>query len=487
MSNAVRDAGGTKPASQQENQLPPFTVGPHSKRLGIIAVIATFGGLLFGYDTGVVNGALTPMKADLGLTSVTEGFVVSILVVGAAFGAIIEGGVSNRLGRRRSIQMLALIFMIGTTGCVLAPTWQVLGIFRFILGLAVGGASAVVPVYLAEIAPVERRGSLVTRNELMIVSGQVSAFIINAIIYQYWGDHLSVWRYMLLVALPPAIGLFFGMLKVPESPRWLMSKGREDDALAVLKLIRSPERAEAELVEMRCLVSADQKAESASWSDLRTPWIRRIVFIGIGIGMFSQFSGINAIMYYGTQLLSNTGFSADTAIMANTLNGLASMMGVTVAVIIMNRINRRTMVITGFCLTTTFHVLVGICALAIPDGVAAKPVVILVLVMCFVFSMQALIGPLTWLLLSEIFPLRVRSFAMGVSVFMLWVANSIVAFAFPPLVEGVGVSTTFFIFAGLGVLAIIFMVRMVPETRNKTLEHFEEEMRQHGEPTAAGS
>src|SRR3954454_10190240 len=215
--------------------LPPNTPGPHNKRLGLIAVIATFGGLLFGYDTGVINGALAPMKEDLGLTSGTEGFVVSILIFGAAFGALIGGRLSDKFGRRHNILMLAGVFALGTIGCVLSPTWQVLAFFRFILGLAVGGASATVPVYLAEVAPAERRGSIVTRNEVMIVSGQFAAFVINAIIFNVWGEHEGVWRVMLVVAVLPAIVLFIGMMRMPESPRWLVAQGREDDALAVLQ------------------------------------------------------------------------------------------------------------------------------------------------------------------------------------------------------------------------------------------------------------
>ena len=167
----------TKPG---QPHLPPLTAGPHSKRLGLVAVVATFGGLLFGYDTGVINGALEPMKDDLGLTSATEGFVVSILIFGAAIGALIGGRLADRYGRRSNILMLACIFAIGTLGCVLSPTWQVLALFRFILGLAVGGASATVPVYLAEVSPVETRGSMVTRNEVMIVSGQFAAFVKTA-------------------------------------------------------------------------------------------------------------------------------------------------------------------------------------------------------------------------------------------------------------------------------------------------------------------
>ncbi len=216
--------------------------GRPRSRLGLVAVIVTFGGLLFGYDTGVINGALDPLTADLGLTALTEGIVVSVLIFGAAFGAMFGGALSDRHGRRHNILLLALVFMIGTLGRVLSPSWQVLALFRFILDLAVGGASATVPVYLAEIAPVERRGSIVTRNEVMIVTGQFAAFVINAIIFNIWGEVEGIWRLMLLVAVLPAIGLFIGMLRLPESPRWLVSQGRDEEALAVLSQVRTAER-----------------------------------------------------------------------------------------------------------------------------------------------------------------------------------------------------------------------------------------------------
>ena len=240
--------------------LPPDTKGPHSSRLGLVAVVATFGGLLFGYDTGVINGALEPMKADLGLTSFTEGLVVSILIFGAAIGAIVGGKLSDLRGRRNNILIIALVFMVGTLGCVLSPSWPVLAVFRLVLGLAVGAASATVPVYLSEIAPYERRGSMVTRNEVMIVSGQFAAFIINAIIFQVWGEHEGVWRYMLVVAVLPAIALFVGMLRMPESPRWLVLKERDDEALDVLRQVRSPERAEAEMAEVHALAEEQRAA-----------------------------------------------------------------------------------------------------------------------------------------------------------------------------------------------------------------------------------
>ena len=463
----------TKPG---QPHLPPLTAGPHSKRLGLVAVVATFGGLLFGYDTGVINGALEPMKDDLGLTSATEGFVVSILIFGAAIGALIGGRLADKYGRRHNILMLAVIFALGTLGCVLAPSWVVLALFRFVLGLAVGGASATVPVYLAEVSPVETRGSMVTRNEVMIVSGQFAAFIINAIIFNVWGEHDGVWRWMLLVAVLPAFALFFGMLKMPESPRWLTSQDRDDEALGVLKQIRSDERAEAEMDEVHRLAEEEKEAQTGGWADLAVPWIRRLVIIGIGLGVFQQFTGINSIMYYGSQLLEDAGFSAEAAIIANTANGLFSVLGITVGILLMNKVNRRTMLLVGFGLTTFFHLLVGLSAKFLPDN-DIKPYFILLFVILFVFCMQATIGPLVWLLLAEIFPLKIRSFAMGVCVFCLWMANAVVAFGFPPMVDAVGIASSFFLFAFLGVLALIFIYTMVPETRGVTLEEFEEEMR----------
>lgn len=457
------------------NPLPAEHSGPHSKRLGMVAFVATFGGLLFGYDTGVINGALAPMKVDLGLTPVTEGFVVSILVFGAAFGAAVGGKFADRYGRRHNILVLAGVFVVSTLGCALAPTWQVLAVFRCVLGLAVGGASATVPVYLAEVAPAERRGSLVTRNEIMIVSGQFAAFVINAVIFNVWGEHSSVWRYMLVIATLPAIALLVGMLRMPESPRWLASRGRDADALAVLEQVRSPERAAAEMAEVRALAEEERRSRTGSWSALGVPWIRRLVVIGAVLGIFQQFTGINSIMYYGTQMLQRAGFSSGGAIIANTANGLFSVLGITVGIMLINKINRRTMLISGFALITLFHVLVGASAMFLPD-IAAKPYIILFFVVAFVFSMQGTLGPLVWLLLSEMFPLRIRSFAVGLCVLMLWLGNAGVTFGFPPTVDALGLAPTFFVFAAIGVLGIVFTAGMVPETRGRTLEEFESDM-----------
>ncbi|WP_436325932.1 sugar porter family MFS transporter [Brevibacterium sp. FAM 27836] len=456
--------------------LPPDTKGPHTTRLGIIAVVATFGGLLFGYDTGVVNGALEPLTHDFGLTPRTEGLVVSFLTIGAAFGAVIGGRLSDAFGRRSNILLLACFFIVGTLACALSPNWQFLAGARFFLGLAVGAASTTVPVYLSELAPFERRGSLVTRNEVMIVVGQFAAFVINAIIFNVWGEHEGVWRFMLAVAVLPAIALLIGMLFLPESPRWLISKNRDDQALGVLKQVRSDDRAEAEMREVELLAEQEEVAKTGGVSDLASKWVLRLVLIGVGLGIAQQLTGINSVMYYGTQLLTDAGFSADAAIIANTLNGLFSVIGVTVGILLINKLPRKFMLLGGFTLTSTFHLLIGLSAVFLPDGMG-KAYTILVFVVLFVFSMQGTLGPLVWLMLAEIFPLKIRSFAMGICVFALWLANAAVAQFFPSVVSGLGISNTFFLFAGLGVLALIFIYFMVPETRNKTLEDLEAEFR----------
>jgi len=456
--------------------LPPDTRGPHSRRLGLITVVATFGGLLFGYDTGVINGALDPMIAYFRLTSFTEGLVTSILLLGAALGAAVGGRLSDRQGRRRNIILLAVVFLAGTLGCVLAPNLGVLVPARFVLGLAVGGASVTVPVYLAEVAPSERRGGLVTRNELMIVSGQFAAFVVNAVIGNVWGEQQDVWRYMLAIAALPAIALFVGMLRMPESPRWLASKGRDEEALAVLRQVRSPERAEAELAEVHLLAEEEKEAHTGGWSDLGTRWVRRVLFIAVGLAVFQQLTGINSIIYYGTQLLTDVGFSRNGALIANTANGLFSLLGCLVGMRLMNRVDRRTMLLTGFTGTTAAHLLVGLSSLLLPDGVL-RGYVILFFVVAFVFVMQGTIGPLVWLMLAEIFPLKLRGFGLGVAVFLLWITNFLVGLAFPQLVAGVGISNTFFVFAALGVLALLFVRTFVPETRGRSLEQLESQFR----------
>ena len=235
-----------------------------------------------------------------------------------------------------------------------------------LLGLAVGGASTVVPVYLAELAPFEIRGSLAGRNELMIVVGQLAAFVINAIIGNVFGHHDGVWRYMLAIAAIPAIALFFGMLRVPESPRWLVERGRIDEARAVLETIRPLERAHAEVADVEHLAREEHAVSEKSMGlkeILSSKWLVRILLVGIGLGVAQQLTGINSLMYYGQVVLIEAGFSENAALIANVAPGVIAVVGAFIALWMMDRINRRTTLITGYSLTTISHVLIGIASI----------------------------------------------------------------------------------------------------------------------------
>lgn len=456
----------------------PATAAPRAvtRRLRLITVIATFGGLLFGYDTGVINGALPYMTEDLGLTPFTEGMVTSSLLLGAAFGSLFGGKLSDARGRRRNILLLAVLFFVGALACTLAPTTAAMVVARFVLGLAVGGASVTVPVYLAELSPAERRGGLVTRNELMIVSGQLAAFTCNAVIAGLGGESDGIWRWMLVIATLPAVALWFGMPVMPESPRWLASKARYADALEVLKQVRSQQRAEAEMREVTALAVEDERAKLGSWSDLKVPWVRKLVGVGIGIAIVMQITGVNTIMYYGTQILTDAGFAADGALTANIANGVISVLATFLGIYLLGRVNRRPMLMVGQLGTIAAQLLIGVFSLVLPAG-DGRALAVLAMTVTFLAFQQGAISPVTWLMLSEVFPLKMRGFGLGIAAFALWVTNSLVGLTFPVLVDAVGVSNTFFVFVALGLLAVAFVHRYVPETAGRSLEDLETDLK----------
>jgi MFS transporter, SP family, major inositol transporter len=283
-----------------------------------------------------------------------------------------------------------------------------------------------------------------------------------------------VWRYMLAVAAIPAVALFVGMLQMPESPRWLISKGRHDEALSVLLQVRSAERARAEMEEVEFLAAEEQEAHMGGWSDLKTPWIRRIFVAGIGVAIFQQCTGINSIMYYGTQVLTAAGFSASAALIANVANGVLAVAGSAICLFfLMDRVPRRKLIIGGFIATTTMHACIVLSSFLLPEGLT-KAVVILIFMVSFVFAMQLALNVPVWVVLSELFPLNMRGFGMGVSVLCLWVANAIIAFAFPVLVDAIHIQGAFLVFVVLGLIAIAFLEKLLPETGNRSLEELEE-------------
>ena len=352
--------------------LPPLTAGPHQRRLDLITIVATFGGLLFGYDTGVINGALEPMKADLGLTATGEGLVTEHP---AGRGRDRSGHLrklNDTLGRKKTLTILAVLFFVGTIGGVFAPNLAVMIPSRMILGFAVGGASVTVPVYLAELAPTERRGSLAGRGELAIVIGQLLAFAINAIIGTVWGEHPGVWRYMLAVAAIPAVALFVGMLRMPESPRWLISKERHDEALAVLMQVRTEERARAEMEEVEYLAEEEKEAHMGGCGTSRSPG---------SVASSSPVSAWPSAAVHRHQLdhvLRDPGadqgrFLGERALIANVANGVLAVIWSAICLFwLMDRVPRRKLIIGGFVATTAAHALIVLSAWLLPEGLVRR-------------------------------------------------------------------------------------------------------------------
>lgn len=465
------------PVSPGTKQLPPLTPGPYKRRLGLVALVATLGGLLFGYDTSVINGAGGFMTEDLGLSEIGLGVAVSSLLFASAVGALTGGRVSDAIGRRTTILVMAVLFIVGVLLVVTAPGLALVVTGRIVLGLAVGAASVVVPVFLAELAPYEIRGSLAGRNEFMIVLGQLLAIVMNAIIGNVWGEQFpGIWRVMFLLAAIPAVLLLIGMVRMPESPRWLVDKGRQEQALEILDRLRPEGRAEPELEDIALARHAESQRTSLGIAGiLQNKNLVKIVLIGCGLGFFQQTTGINAIQYYGERVLEVAGFGRGGALIASIAPATISVVAAVVALQMMDRFSRRKTFLWGYGLVALFHVLIGTTASVMPEG-TAKPFVLLALITAFVGSMQLCLNVATWVTLSEIFPQKMRAFGMGVSVFVLWMTNSILGLFFPSIIAGLGLSSTFFVFAVLNVVAFLFVLRWVPETRGRTLEQLEEEV-----------
>lgn len=448
-----------------------------SRTVMIMAITATFASLAFGYDTGVINGALPYMAEpdQLNLTPALEGLVVSAICIGAAFGSALGGRISDILGRKPSLTYLSILFFISTLGCALSINATMIIIFRFTLGLAVGSASTIVPAYLAEIATGNLRGSLVVLMELVIVSGQLLAYIVNAIIAITLGHDPHVWRYILAIAAIPAILLFFGMLINKESPRWLVAKGKTSEALDVLRLTHESEaKAIAELNDIQDLLAEQSIQQNLSFKDFTEPWMKKVLLIGIGVAILQQTTGVNTIMFYGSQILTKSGFSTDAALIGNIGNGIISVIGTLFGFTLVRRLTRRKMLrligilFANTCIGTISNIMAGSPNL---------PYFVLSLTITFLFFQQTFVSPVTWVYMSEIFPLRMRGTALGIAVFFLWGSNFCIQLLFPILMNTFGLSNTFYIFSSIGILSLLFTKFIMPETKGLSIEDIERKFR----------
>jgi sugar porter (SP) family MFS transporter len=425
------------------------------------------GGLLFGYDTGVISGAILFIKEDMALSSMEEGIVVSAILLGAIIGAAVISPLSDKYGRRKMVLLAAVIFALGSIFSALSSNIIILTLSRVLLGTAVGGASALVPLYLAEMAPAKYRGTLSTLNQLMITIGILSAYLVNLAFASY----PSGWRIMLGFAAIPAAILFVGTLYLPESPRWLISKGFEDKAAEILKAVRVKSSSSEIGKEISGIKEANVK-ESGGLKDLMQKWVRPALIIGIGLAVFQQFIGINTIIYYAPTIFSNIGLGDVSAILSTIGIGALNVLVTVLALFVMDKIDRKKMLIMGSCGMAVSLVLLCIASQFSVTSSTILGYITLAFLCVYIFFFALTWGPVMWIMIGEIFPLKVRGLGAGISSVSNWTANLVVALVFPYFFEKLG-NALFLFFAIMAVLSIFFIKYKVFETRGKSLEAIE--------------
>lgn len=443
------------------------------KFVNTAAAITATGGLLFGYDTGVISGALLFIRQDFApLSPFMEGIIVSFLLVGAVIGAVSGGPISDRFGRRPTVLLAAIIFGIGALAVAFSPGVAFLVFGRLLLGLGVGLASMIVPLYIAEIAPADRRGALVSLNQLMITIGILLSYIVGVIFAPVEG-----WRYMFGIAIIPAIILGVGMFRLPESPRWLYNNGNIETAREVLGRSRSEQEIDLEFKEMEEIKNQERNRERVSYRELLEPYVRPMLIIGIGLAVFQQITGINTVIYYAPTILQGVGFSEGGAIAATALGVGVVNVGFTVlAVYLIDRVGRRPLLIVGLIGMVVSLALLGF-VFATGGSSGATGVLATACLGLYIASFAISLGPVFWLMISEIYPLRIRGTAMSVASLANWGSNFLVALSFPIILAGFGGAGAFWLFAVLGIVAWVFVFLRVPETKGRTLEQIEASFR----------
>lgn len=435
-----------------------------------VATLAAIGGALFGYDTGVISGALLYVSDDFHLDAVAEGFVTSVLLIGAAAGAVIGGRVADRFGRRPALIAAGIVFVLGAAGSALAPELSTLVVSRLVLGLAVGVSSIILPLYIAEMAPADVRGRLVSLNSLMIVIGQLVAYLVNAWLAQY-----EAWRWMLGLAGVPAVVLVIGMCFLPDTPTWYESRDRADRALEVLRRGNAEREAHRELRSIR-QNRESQSATNQGWRGLQQGWVRKALLIAIGVAILQQVTGVNTVIYFAPTLLVQTGLSSSTAVVSSIAIGAISVIATVIGLRLVDRIPRKKLLIGGSLLGAASLVALGI---AYPFSTRGTGFAFLTLGLMVVFLafQQAAVATTTWLIISELVPAAVRGIGMGIAGLFLWLTNWAVSLVFLPVVQAIGGGYTFGAFAVIGVVGVLFVWRLVPETGGRTLQDIESELR----------
>ena len=440
----------------------------------LISLVAALGGLLFGYDTAVIAGAIGFLKVKFDLSAAMMGWAASSAIIGSVFGAMFAGKLSDIYGRKKMLLITAILFAISAIGSAIPDSLTQFSIARFVGGLGVGAASMLSPLYISEVAPARIRGTLVTTYQLAIVLGIQLIYFVNLKISGYgdaaWNAEMG-WRYMLGSEAIPAVIFLLMLFVVPESPRWLSKNGHEDESLKILAKINGTTRAQ----EVQQEILETLKEEEGTLKELFAPGLRMALVVGIFLAVFSQITGINAIMYYAPEIFKSVGFGTESALLQTVIIGSFNVIFTFVALWLIDRLGRRTLLLFGvsgmaiclFCIGLVFK-------FELTDGPW-----VLVFILGYIASFAASLGPIPWVMISEIFPTKTRGVAMSMAVLILWIAVYLVTQFFPILLESIGGAYTFWLFMVNAIILVVFVWMKVPETKGKTLEEIEKSWKGH--------
>jgi sugar porter (SP) family MFS transporter len=439
-----------------------------NRRLLGVATIAAIGGFLFGYDTGVIGGAMLFMQKDLKLHSHgQQQLVVAILLLGAIAGAFVSGWLADKISRRRTKMISGTVYVIGGLACAFSQNYTEILASRFVLGLSVGTASFVSPMYIAELVPTRIRGGVVSFNQLMVTLGICAAYIVDWAFAPFSNN----WRWMFGVTVVPGAALAIGMYFMPFSPRWLVQKGREDEAREVLERYRfEDDDVEAEIAEIKDVASDEVPLRS-----LLAAGMRRMMLVGIGLAVFQQLVGINTVIYYAPTILKMAGQQNTGALTQSLYIGATNVVFTIVAILLLDKLGRRFFLLFGTsCLTVA---LVGLGVFFASPGLQRSiGWLALACLLFYIFGFAIGLGPVFWLMISEIFPLQMRGPAMAVCTMFNWGFNFLIAYTFLTLTDLITKSGAFWLYAFFGVCALVFFATLVPETRGRTLEQIQDDI-----------
>jgi SP family sugar:H+ symporter-like MFS transporter len=452
--------------------------------IAAIVAVATIGGFMFGYDSGVINGTQKGLESAFNLGRLGIGVNVGAILVGSSIGAFVAGRLSDRIGRRGVMMLAAVLFLISALGAGAAPASAFFILARIIGGLGVGAASVISPVYVSEVTPAAIRGRLSSVQQVMIITGLTGAFVANYLLAHFAGGSTAIlafgqpaWRWMFwLQAIPAAIYLL-ALLAIPESPRYLVIKRRDEEARQVLARLFGEAAAERKIVEIRASLAADHhKPKLSDLVDKTTGRIRPILWTGIGLAVFQQFVGINVVFYYGATLWEAVGFAENDALLINIVSGVLSIGACLFTIATVDRIGRRPLLLigsAGMALTLLTVAYAFSTAVTIHGAVSlpgANGLIALVAANLYTVFFNASWGPVMWVMLGEMFPNQIRGSGLAVSGFAQWIANAAVSVSFPTLALTPGLAPTYLGYAAFAAISFVFVQRMVHETRGRELE-----------------